>query len=72
MHRCFDRATLDNFHRRTIVNLFYEAQLDICARKFWQKGQHAFFDVSVFDPFADVHFNQNQKASFIMTEHEKK
>ena len=49
-----------------------EARLDICARGFWQKGQCAFFDVRVFSPFAAVHLNQNLKASFIMTEREKK
>ena len=49
-----------------------EARLDICAREFWQKGQCACFDVRVFNPFVAVHLNQNLKASFIMTEREKK
>ena len=29
-----------------------EARLDVSARGFWQRGQRAFFDVRVFNPFA--------------------
>ena len=35
-----------------------EACLDIVARGFWQRGQRAFFDVRVFNPFAKSHINQ--------------
>jgi len=49
-----------------------DAQLDISARGFWQKGQHAFFDIRVFNPFAATDMNQNLTASFITAEREKK
>ena len=47
-----------------------EARLDIAARGFWQRGEKAFFDVRVFNPFAKTHlstklstvFNQNESA----------
>ena len=29
-----------------------EARLDVSARGFWQRGQPAFFDVRIFNPFA--------------------
>ena len=35
-----------------------EARLDVSARGFWQRGQRAFFDVRVFNPFAKSHLNQ--------------
>ena len=31
-------------------NVSVEAQADISARRFWCRGQKAFFDVKVFDP----------------------
>ena len=34
-----------------------EARLDVSARGFWQRGQRAFFDVRVFNPFAKSHLN---------------
>ena len=35
-----------------------EAHFDVTTRGFWQRGQLAFFDVSVFNPFAKSHLNQ--------------
>ena len=34
-----------------------DARLDISARSFWQKGQRAFFDIRVFNPFAKSHLS---------------
>ena len=31
-----------------------EARLDVTTRGFWQRGQRAFFDVRVFNPFAEL------------------
>ena len=33
------------------------AQLDLSALGFWRRGEKAFFDVRVFDPVAQSHFN---------------
>lgn len=49
-----------------------EARLDIAARSFWQRGQRAFFDVRVFNPFASSHVNQNLQKVFCKNEKEKK
>ena len=35
-----------------------EAGLDASSRSFWQRGQRAFFDVRVFNPFAKGHLSQ--------------
>ena len=39
-------------HLPTNANNREDARLDISARSFWQRGQRAFFDVRVFNPFA--------------------
>ena len=49
-----------------------EATLDIVARGFWQRGQNAFYDVRIFNPFASSHLNQNLPSVFISQEKEKK
>ena len=49
-----------------------EARLDVSARGFWQRGQRAFFDVRVFNPFAKSHLNQKLETAFTSNEKEKK
>ena len=41
-----------------------DARLDVSARGFWQRGQRAFFDVRVFNPFAPSHLKQNLQKVF--------
>ena len=41
--------------KRSIEN--DEARLDISARSFWIRGQKAYFDVRVFNPFAKKHLD---------------
>lgn len=47
-----------------------DARLDVAARGFWQRGQRAFFDVRVFNPFAPSHLNQNLQKAFLNNEKE--
>ena len=49
-----------------------DARLDVSARGFWQRGQRAFFDVRVFNPFAKSHLNQKLDTAFSSNENEKK
>ena len=49
-----------------------EARLDFSARGFSQKGQKAFFDVRVFNPFPKSHLNQKLDTAFESNENEKK
>ena len=49
-----------------------EARLDIAARGFWQRGEKAFFDVRVFNPFAKTHLNSNIDTVFKQNETAKK
>ena len=49
-----------------------EARLDVSARGFWQRGQRAFFDVRVFNPFAKSHLNQKLDMVFSWNENVKK
>ena len=48
-----------DLHRRSFnpqcLYPFDKARLDISALGFWQRGQRAFFDVRVFNPFAKSH-----------------
>ena len=53
-------------------NMSEEARLDVAARGFWQRGEMAFFDVRVFNPFAKSHQNKKLKAIFDTQEKEKK
>ena len=49
-----------------------EARLEVSARGFWQRGQRAFFDVRVFNPFAKSHLSQGLETAFTSIENEKK
>ena len=49
-----------------------EARLDIAARGFWQRGEIAFFDVRVFNPYAKSLRNQQIQSIFNAQEREKK
>ena len=47
-------------------------RLDVSVRGFWQRGQRAFFDFRVFNPFAKIHLNQKLDTAFSSNENEKK
>ena len=49
-----------------------ESRLDISARGFWQRGDKAFFDVRVFNPFAKSHLSTNLETVFRQQENQKK
>ena len=49
-----------------------EARLDVSVRGFWQRGQRAFYDVRVFNPFAKSYLNQKLETAFRSNENEKK
>ena len=49
-----------------------EARLDIAARGFWQRGEKAFFDVRVFNPFAQSHLSTKLDTVFKQQEATKK
>ena len=49
-----------------------EARLDFTARGFWQRGELAFFDVRVFNPFAKTHLNTKLESAFERNETSKK
>ena len=49
-----------------------EARMDVSVQGFWQRGQRAFFDVRVFNPFAKSHVNQRLETAFTSNENEKK
>ena len=49
-----------------------EARVDVSARDFWTRGQQAFFDVRVFNPFAKHHVNKSLTKAFEHNEKEKK
>ena len=49
-----------------------EARLDLSIRGFWQRGQRAFFDVRVFNPFAPSYRRQKLPNIFNNNEKEKK
>ena len=57
---------------QTGSNIKVEARLDIAARGFWQRGEKAFFDVRVFDPFAKTHLCRNLESVFKQNETDKK
>ena len=48
------------------------ARLDLSALGFWRRGEKAFFDIRVFDPVAQSHFNQNLQAAHLRQENEKR
>ncbi len=49
-----------------------EARLDLSVRGFWQRGERAFFDVRIFNPFAPTHVNRDLDKVFRANEKEKK
>ena len=49
-----------------------DARLDISAVGFWTRGEQAFFDIRIFNPFALKHRRQNLAKAFISNEAEKK
>ena len=53
-------------------NTSEEARLDIAARSFWQRGEMAFFDVRIFNPFAKCNQSQKLQKVFESQEKEKK
>ena len=57
---------------RATANQDDEARLDIAARGFWQRGEMAFFDVRVFNPYAKSHMDQKLETVFKKNETEKK
>ena len=54
------------------VNTADEARLDIAARGFWQRGEKAFFDVRIFNPFAASYSNKKLQNVIKANEREKK
>ena len=54
------------------TNTSEEARLDLSIRGFWQRGQRAFFDVRVFNPFAPFYRCQKLENAFSHNEKEKK
>ena len=48
------------------------ARLDLSALGFWRRGEKAFFDIRVFDPVAQSHFNQNLQVTHLKQENEKR
>ena len=57
---------------KTSANSSNEARLDISARDFWIPYQRAFFDIRVFDPYAQRYRTQNVDKMFQTNEKEKK
>ena len=47
-------------------------RLDLSALGFGRRGEKAFFDIRVFDPVAQSHFNQNLQAVHLRQENEKR
>ena len=62
--------TGESLNNRT--NKANEARLDVSANGFWTRGDKAFFDVRIFNPFALKHRRQNLEKVFIANESEKK
>ena len=54
------------------TNTDNEARLDVAARGFWQRGEKAFFDVRVFNPFAKTHLSTKLSTVFTTNEASKK
>ena len=63
---------LSGEHLERSANAADEARLDLSVRGFWQRGQKAFFDIRVFNPFAPTHRNQKLTNVFSAQEKEKK
>ena len=54
------------------ANRQQDARLDISIRDFWQRGQRAFADVRIFNPFAKTHLNQKLENCLSNNKKEKK
>ena len=54
------------------TNLHDEVRLDIAARGFWQNSGMAFFDVRIFDLFANTHLKTTLDHNFQLKENLKK
>ena len=61
----------EELHGRT-TNRSNEARFDIRTRRFWERGQQAFFDIRVFDPNACRYLNKSLQQYHAMNEFEKK
>ena len=48
------------------------ARHDLSALGFWRHGEKAFFDIRVFDPVAQRHFNRNLQAVHLRQENENR
>ena len=62
--------TGENLNRSAITS--NESRVDVSACDFWVRGQQAFFDVRVFNPFAKRHAKKSLLKSFAINEKEKK
>ena len=62
--------TGENLNRSAITS--NESRVDVSALDFWVRGQQAFFDVRVFNPFAKRHAKKSLLKSFAINEKEKK
>ena len=49
-----------------------KASVDIRTLCFWERGQHAFFDLLVFDPNVCRYCNKSLQQCYVMNEQEKK
>ena len=54
------------------ANTADDARADVSARGFWKDGQKAFFDVKVFNPFAQCYIKTSLEKAFASKEREKK
>ena len=64
-------VTGETFDNRR-ANTSNEARVDIKSRRFWVRGQQAFFDVRLFDPNANWYLNKALPHCYIQNEKEKK
>ena len=63
--------TGEDLNSRT-ANTTNEAKLDIRARGVWERGQHAFLYLRVFDPKACCYLKKSLQQCHVMNEQEKK
>ena len=61
----------ESFQYRS-ANVEDEARLDVVANGFWERGQKAYFDVKVFNPFAPKHCSVSLPQYYRRAELEKK
>ena len=70
MSRNYKPLTAESFAPSTATR--NELRLDVYARRFWQAGQIAFFDVRVFNPNARRYAKQEISKTYQFNEKEKK